>query len=183
MPAAVLVGPEARHDVEGEAGHRYEAPEHGDPANLLVGRHLHGEELPPGPDEPAPPETGAGPDDDQLYPDQTPEVLRELGTRRVDAGRPGEARCIPRLPGSPRRTSSSRPSSRSGHSMPSPGRAHQLRFVLPSSPPLRVSLRVRILLSELRNEYRPSFDPTVVQVGDRLVDLAQRVEGDRKSTR
>src|SRR5438094_5199161 len=87
------------------------------------------------------------------------------------------ARSIPRLPGSPRRTSSSRPSSRSGHSVPSPGRAHQLRFVLPSSPPLRVSLRVRILLSELRNEYRPSFDPTVVQVGDRLVDLAQRVEG------
>src|SRR5207245_9894166 len=69
--------------------------EPGEPANLRVGRHLHGEELPPGPDEPAPPETGAGPDDDQLYPDQTPEVLRELGTRRVDAGRPGEARCIP----------------------------------------------------------------------------------------
>src|SRR5947208_16304922 len=95
MPAAVLVGPEARHDVEGDAGHRYEAPEHGDPANLLVGRHLHGEELPPGPDEPAPPETGAGPDDHELYPDQTPEVRRELGSRRVAPARPGEARCIP----------------------------------------------------------------------------------------
>ena len=95
MPAAVLVGPEARHDVEGEAGHRDEAPEHGDPANLLVGRHLYGENPPARPNEPAPPETGAGPRDDQLCPNQAPEVLGELGARRVDARRPSVSRDVP----------------------------------------------------------------------------------------
>src|SRR5881296_729938 len=40
--------------------------------------------------------------------------------------------------------------------------------IVPSS---QLSLSVSVLLFELRNEHCPPFDPTVVQVGDRLVDL------------
>src|SRR5262245_32131085 len=95
MPAAILVGPEARHDVKSDARHRDEAPEDGNPANLLVRRHFHVQELSTGPDEPAPPEASAGPDDDQLDPHQTPVVPRELGAGGIDASRPGMRGDVP----------------------------------------------------------------------------------------
>src|SRR4029077_14187739 len=95
MPAAILVRPEARHDIEGQARDRHQAPEHRGPANFLVSRRVLDDEPPAGTYEPAPPEARTGPDDHQLCPDEASEILCEFWAGGVNADRPSVSRDIP----------------------------------------------------------------------------------------
>src|SRR5262245_38248555 len=92
---------------------------------------------------------------------------------------------------SPRCRVSTLPASRSGHSAPSPARASQLQRQ--ASLPSLVSFRKLTTASvqanrellvrgehlpspDLGNQHSPALDSTVMEVGDRPVDLVQRVE-------
>src|ERR1700685_1210985 len=71
MPRAVPVRPEARFEINREAGNSDNSPQHHDAPNLFSGRHRFAQEAAAGAHQPSVPNAGKGPDAEQFSPKES----------------------------------------------------------------------------------------------------------------